>query len=167
MPPPDPLMIDKWKIMRYLEHLLLTFESIWWICRDSLFAKLNAWSLFLSALKIILDYLQNRKQRTKIGSSYIIWEDITFGVPQGSILGPLSLNIFLCDFFLEYGNNYFANYADNTKINTADENAKEVLTNLSALAQKQYTHGWLTIKRKRIMKNVICFWVLKRALTFR
>ena len=153
--------------MRYLEHLLLTFESIWCICRDSLFAKLNAWSLFLSALKIILDYLQNRKQRTKIGSSYIIWEDITFGVPQGSILGPLSLNIFLCDFFLEYGNNYFANYADNTKINTADENAKEVLTNLSALAQKQYTHGWLTIKRKRIMKNVICFWVLKRALTFR
>ena len=36
--------------------------------------------------------------------------------------------------FLEYGNNYFANYADNTKIGIVDENTKEVLKNLSALA---------------------------------
>ena len=49
--------------------------------------------------------------------------------------------ICLCDFFLEYGNNYFANYADNTKIYTADENTTEVLTNLSTLAPKNYT--WL------------------------
>ena len=78
-------------------------------------------------------------------------------VPQTSILGPLLFNIFLCGFFLEYGNNYFANYADNTKIHIFDENTKELLTNLSALAQKQYKHGWLTIKRKRAMTNVICF----------
>ena len=66
---------------------------------------------------------------------FSIWEDITFGVPQGSILGPLLINVFICDIFLEYGNNYFANYADNTKIRIVDENTKEVLTNLSALAK--------------------------------
>ena len=76
---------------------------------------------------------------------------------ETSILGPLLFNIFLCGFFLEYGNNYFANYADNTKIHIADENAKELLTNLSALAQKKYKHGWLKIKQKRTMTNVICF----------
>ena len=70
-------------------------------------------------------------------------------------------------FFLQYGNNYFANYADNAKIHIVDENTREVLTNLSALAQKQYKHGLLTIKRKRTMRNVICFRVLKGALTFK
>ena len=38
-------------------------------------------------------------------------------------------------FFLEYGNNYFANYADNNKIRIVDQNTKEVLRNLSALAK--------------------------------
>ena len=65
---------------------------------------------------------------------------------ETSILGPLLFNIFLCGFFLEYGNNYCANYADNTKIHIVDRNIKELLTSLSALAQKQYKHGWLTIK---------------------
>ena len=84
---------------------------------------------------MIEGYLQNRKQRIKVGSSYSIWEDITSGVSQGSVLGPLLLNIFLFEFFLEYGNNYLANYADNSKIYIFDENAKEVLTNLSTLTQ--------------------------------
>ena len=70
--------------------------------------------MFLPALKLITDYLQNRKQRTKIGSICIDWEDIISGVPQGSILGLLLFNIFLCDLFLDDENNYFANYADDT-----------------------------------------------------
>ena len=40
-----------------------------------------------------------------------------------------------------YGNNYFANYVDNTKIYLVDENTKEVLTKLFTLAQK--IHTWL------------------------
>ena len=62
----------------------------------------------------------------KIGSSYSIWEDITSGVSQGSILGALLFNVFLCDFFLEYENNYFANFAGNTKKYIVDENTKSV-----------------------------------------
>ena len=40
------------------------------ICHDLLVAKLHAYGLSLPALKMIQDYLLNRKQRTKIGSSY-------------------------------------------------------------------------------------------------
>ena len=118
---------------------LLT-EGTWCACHDLLFAKRNAWSLLLSTLKMIQDYLQNRKQRIKIGSSSSIWEDTTSGVSQGSILGPLLFNVFLCDFSLEYGNNYFTNYADNTKIYIVDKHTNEVLTKLSTLAQK--IHIW-------------------------
>ena len=40
------------------------------ICHDLLVAKVHAYGLSLPALKMIQDYLLNRKQRTKIGSSY-------------------------------------------------------------------------------------------------
>ena len=54
----------------------------------------------MSALRFVHSYLKNRMQRTKINSEYGYWEEIMFGVPQGSILGLLLFNIFLCDLFL-------------------------------------------------------------------
>ena len=43
------------------------------ICHDLLVAKLHAYGLSLPALKMILDYLLNQKQRTKIRPSYSTW----------------------------------------------------------------------------------------------
>ena len=82
------------------------------ISHDLLIAKLNAYGLSLSALKLVHVYLQNWKQRTKIGSSYSLWEEIVSVVPQGSVLWPLLINIFLCDSFLCIEKNCFINYAD-------------------------------------------------------
>ena len=109
------------------------------ICHDLLVAKLNAYGLSLPALKLIQNFLPNQKHRTKVGSSYSIWEDITSGVPQGSILGPLLFNIFLCDLFFEDESSYFANYADDTTPYTVGSNITEMLTNLSYHAQKLFT----------------------------
>ena len=49
------------------------------------------------ALKFIYFYLEGRKQRTRINSSYSSFAEILFGVPQGSILGPLLFNVYICD----------------------------------------------------------------------
>ena len=106
------------------------------MCHNLLIVKHNSYGSSLPALKLIKDYLQNRKQRTKIVSSHSDWEDITSGVPQGSILGPLLFNIFLCDLFFEDENNYFANYADDT---TSSAQQRKFLKNLSCLTKKLFS----------------------------
>ena len=44
-----------------------------------------------------MDYLNSRKQRTKVGSFYSEWSEIKHGIPQGYILEPLLFNIFIND----------------------------------------------------------------------
>ena len=49
-------------------------------------------SIDLFACELLADYLSHRLQRVKIGTARSSWTELTKGVPQGSILGPLLLN---------------------------------------------------------------------------
>ena len=97
-------LIEKWKkrvdnggaFGALLTDLSKTFD---WLPRELLITKLDAYGFDKSSLKLIHSYLSNKKQRVKINDRYSSWSEIFFGVPQGSILGPLLFNTFICDMF--------------------------------------------------------------------
>ena len=54
------------------------------LSHELLIPKLNTYSFSLPALKLVHDYLSNKKQRTKINRTYSCRLEIVFDVPRGS-----------------------------------------------------------------------------------
>ena len=59
-----------------------------------------------------------------------MWLEILFGVPQGSILGPLLFNIYICDIFLCSEGFDMANYADDCSLYNFSGSIHEVINKL-------------------------------------
>ena len=125
--------MDRWKSAvddkkvfgALLTDLSKTFDCL---SHELIIVKLNPYSFSLPALKLIYDYLSNRQQRTKINQNFISWEEVLFGVPQGSVLAPILFNIFLSDFFLVMKETEFTSYADGNTLYDADNTTEDAIS---------------------------------------
>ena len=88
---------------------------------DLLNAKLWAYGLDRFSLRLLIDYLNSRKQRTKVGSSYGKWSEIKRRIPQGFILGPLLLNIFITDLFFLIGKSDICIFTDDNTFTLVEQ----------------------------------------------
>ena len=118
------------------------------IRHDLLIAKLHAYGFSHEALTLINDYLTNRQQRVKVNGSFSSWKNVTRGVPQGSVLGPLLFNIYINDLLLFIQNVDVCNYADDTTIYTCDKNLRNITHRLEhdcSVALKWFSDNFMKL----------------------
>ena len=116
-------------------HLEKAFDTI---CHNILLAKLEHYGFRGHVNNFIKSYLSNRKQFTLVNGKKSRLKENNFGVPQGSILGPLFFLIFINDISFSMRSCKGKLFADDTclllhhkTIHTLVQNAEHSLTEIS------------------------------------
>ena len=103
------------------------------ISHEPLIAKLNTNGFDETSLKVIIAYLKNRTQTTKVGSSFSELLSTIYGIPQGSILGAVLFMIYIYDPFIVNKGVNFSCYADDTIPFITGMSFKQIIPELGSI----------------------------------
>ena len=103
----------------------------------------------------------------KINTSFSSWTELTLGVPQGSVLGPLLFNLYLNDLFYLQDSTSACNLADDTTLYAADIDLNTLLKRIEhdtmmALEWFEYNHMKLNEEKCHLLvggNKHECTWV--------
>ena len=96
-----------------------------------LLSKLYYYILRGCDLNWFASYLASRKQLTEFNGSRSMFNDVTCGVPQGSILGPLLFVIYINELHNSSSMLTFLLFADDTNVFVSGKNLNELIININ------------------------------------
>ena len=67
------------------------------VAHRRLIKKLENYGIIGTLLNWVQDFLSNRKQRVVIKGESSDWTNVTSGIPQGSVLGPILFLVYIND----------------------------------------------------------------------
>jgi hypothetical protein len=154
-------MLDSWT--SYLEEggqvdaIYTDFEKAFdKVPHRRLLSKLEVYGISSSVIIWIEDFLKNRVHRVRVNGSYSRWGQVTSGIPQGSVLGPILFLLYINDLPLHCeGDSEIYLFADDAKIfKHIVEAADCALLQRGLDALQEWSRKWLlslNIKKCRIV----------------
>ena len=90
-------------------------------------------------------YLSDRRQRVVINGQTSEWGDVSAGVPQGAVLGPLSFLIYINDLSSEVTHCNIRFFADDTCLFIEVDNREESVAKINADLEQinKWSKKWL------------------------
>ena len=122
------------------------------IDHTKLINKLRMFSVHTDVIDWFYSYLLNRKQRVMVNGKYSEWDTVEYGVPQGSILGPLLFIMYTNDLTKCIRNSEVLLYADDTVIYRCDTDTVRNYRNIQGDLNRLYkwcNQNGLTINSRK------------------
>ena len=121
------------------------------ISLDLIIAKLAAYGLDDTALKLIFSYLNNRQQCVGVNNTYSNFEDIISRVPQGSIVGPLLFDFSINHLFCFFESSLIHDFADDNTLSACANTISDLINKLES--DSKIAIEWFKINKMIVNPN--------------
>lgn len=118
----------RWKSVMVALDLTKAFDTVW---HEALLFKLHMFNYPPYLIKLMRSYLSDRIMTLTTHLEKAQPKSVNYGVPQGSILGPLLFIIYLADMPKPHPNATVALFADDTSLLTSSNNIQRAKIQMS------------------------------------